>query len=684
MYFKKYIYGDTAVYFIETPVEGEKRTTVGMAVYPADVEPDVKKLKFDSLVQVAFAGDETLVDYTRGVTMRNRSSTVLKVVKQVEFVSGKLNTYLTDGAGNDYIHSLFFDRATGVFTVSVRYENHTGAPRMLEHLSSFSLSGIAAPETWDMGGLSLVRMTSAWSRECRLRRDAFPDLGLDPSWARYGVKVERFGEVGSMANRGYFPFAAIEDRASGTVWGCMLEAPGAWQMEVYAEKEMCAFSGGLADFETGHWRKLIPAGESFETRSARFCVSKRGLLDVCNALVHEQDARLVVPASEDEMPVLYNEYCATWGTPTAAKVEKQLAAATALGLKYFVIDAGWFKPLDKGWTNAGGDWQVNPEYFPDIKETVALIRSKGMKAGIWFEYEVAGRESELFGVEQALLHRDGMILTSKNRRFLDLRMPEAQAYLKSRLIDFLRTNGFSYLKIDYNDSIGIGCDGAESVGEGGRQVAEASIAMLDRIRDEIPGIILENCASGGSRIEPLRMSKVSMCSFSDAHECPEIPLVAANVTRVVPARQVQIWAAIRKNESDARTVYSLCAAMMGRICLSGDINVRQKEKLARIHEGLEFYRAVKEIVRRGDIVCIDCDIASYRAPKGRQIYMKAYGRRLLVIVHRLESEDAIDVSAEGYTLTGAYTTFSYTEEAGMLKIAAGEPCSAGAFLFERG
>lgn len=340
MFFKKYVYGDAALYYVERPVEGyAKATAVGLCVLPKDAPFDPKKVWCDSLVQVAFTGDVTLVDHTRGVTMRNHDSTVLKVLRQAEFVGGALDTRLGDGAGNEYVHSLSFDRATGVFTVSVRYENHTGAPRTLEHLSSFSLSGIAGASGNTMG-LRLHRMTSAWSRECRLRTDTFSRLGMDMSWARFGVKNERWGQVGSTPNRGWFPFAAIEDPAGGYTLGAMLEAPGSWQFELYEEKESCSLSGGLADYEFGHWRKTIPAGGSFTTHAARFVLKKGGVNEVCNALVHEQDSRLRTPESEEDMPVVYNEYCASWGNPTQKRIERQLGAAAKLGAKYFVIDAG--------------------------------------------------------------------------------------------------------------------------------------------------------------------------------------------------------------------------------------------------------------------------------------------------------------------------------------------------------
>lgn len=245
------------------------------------------------------------------------------------------------------------------------------------------------------------------------------------------------------------------------------------------------------------------------------------------------------------------------------------------------------------------------------------------------------------------------------------------------MTDFLVKNGFKYIKIDYNDTYGIGVDGAESLGEGGRQVAEESLRWLGRIKAAVPDMVIENCSSGGSRIEPKRMGMVSMCSFSDAHECAEIPFVAANVSRVIPARQSQIWAVLRDKDAPSRTVYSLCAAMLGRICLSGDVLNMSPEKVSLIREGLDFYRSVKDIVRDGDIVGIDCDVTYYRAPYGRQIYEKQLGNRKLVVVHALQKPDAVEVPIAGYRLVRAYTDIAYAAEDGVLRLAAAQEPPAG-------
>lgn len=682
MFYKKYLFGDTAVCYQEVPVEGhEGKTTVGLALFPAGEE---KEVPLDSLVQVSFTGDETLIDYTLGVTMRNREGTLLKVEEQAAEENGVV-TRLRDARGNVYLHHLEYSPKTGVFTVWAEYCNLTGKEQTLESLQSFSISGMHAlcGGKATLAGLRLHRLTSAWSRECRPEEDSFSNLGLDTSWARYGVKCERFGEAGSMSNRGHFPFAAVEDKERHIVWAAMMEAPTSWQMEVYAEKETCALSGGLADYEFGHWRKTIAPGESFATHKA-FLTVQRSVLACCNAFVAEQEQRLKVPASEESMPVLFNEYCTTWGCPSAENINAILKAIEPFPIDTFVIDCGWYKPDDKGWCNAIGDWRESRALFPEgISAVSSAIRAAGKHPGIWFEFEVAGRDSDCFYDESKLLKRDGHIITGKNRRFLDLRLPKVQEYLKERMLGFLQKNGFEYIKIDYNDSLGIGCDSADGAapGEGGRRIAEESLVWLAKLKEAVPGLVIENCSSGGSRIEPLRMSKVSMCSFSDAHECNEIPLVAANVSRVIPARQMQIWAVLREGESVSRTVYSLCAAMMGRICLSGDVLHLDEERVRLIQEGLEFYQQVKDVVRYGSISLIDNTVEYYRAPEGRQVYLKEYEGRKLVIVHFLESAEKVSLPLDGYCLKRAFTDLAYTAE-GELCIE-GRPFAAGAFLLER-
>lgn len=258
-----------------------------------------------------------------------------------------------------------------------------------------------------------------------------------------------------------------------------------------------------------------------------------------------------------------------------------------------------------------------------------------MIPGIWFEFEVCGQDSAAFPLHEHQLRRDGYPVTSGIRRFWDLRDPWTVGYLKERVIGLIRENGFGYLKIDYNDSIGIGCDGADSLGEGLRAHLEAVQDFIRLIRKELPELVIENCSSGGHRLEPSFMGLTSMSSFSDAHEQPEIPIIAANLHRVLPPRQNQIWAVIRKQDSPRRIVYSLVSAFLGRMCLSGDFLTLSLEQWSLIDEGIDFYKKAVPVIRKGNSSRLGPEVFSYRHPEGWQAMLRVQpgGERLLAVIH---------------------------------------------------
>ena len=199
-----------------------------------------------------------------------------------------------------------------------------------------------------------------------------------------------------------------------------------------------------------------------------------------------------------------------------------------------------------------------------------------------------------------------------------MRDPWVIEYLSEKVIGTLNKYGFEYMKMDYNDTIGIGCDGAESLGEGLRQNMEASVDFVKKVAKEVPGIVLENCASGGHKLEPLMMSLTSMASFSDAHETEEIPIVAANLHRAILPRQNQIWAVIRKTDSLKRIAYSVANTFLGRMCISGDVTELSDLQWNVIDKGIEFYKQISPIIKYGYTHRFGSKITSERHPQGWQ------------------------------------------------------------------
>ena len=319
--------------------------------------------------------------------------------------------------------------------------------------------------------------------------------------------------------------------------------------------------------------KTLAPGESLATPPATLACVHGTLDDLCDRLTAiQQRAVDTQPEVEQDLPVVFNEWCTTWGDPQHDKVVAIADRLRGTATRYLVIDAGWYRPGAASWDGAHGDWIPSAQLFPQgLEATAAAIRERGLIPGLWFEMESVGENSTAFSLVDHMLQRDGIPVTVRERRFWNLNDPWVVDYLTERVIDLLDRCGFGYLKVDYNETIGPGCDDPDSPGEGLRRQVLASYRFFEKIRERLPNLVIENCASGGHRLEPSMLARTAMSSFSDAHELVEIPIIAASLHQLVLPRQSQIWAVLHRSDSMQRLAYSLAATFLGRMCLSGEI-----------------------------------------------------------------------------------------------------------------
>ena len=432
-----------------------------------------------------------------------------------------------------------------------------------------------------------------------------------------------------MPVRGWFPFVAVEDAQAGVLWGAQLAWAGSWQMEVFRQDDPVCISGGLADREFGHWMKTLTPGESLATPPATLACVRGKLDDLCDRLTAvQQRAADRHPLVEHDLPIIFNEWCTTWGDPRHEKVVAIADRLKGSGTEYLVIDAGWYKGEQGNWDNGHGDWLPSRTLFPEgLAATAQAIRDRGLIPGLWFEMETCGQTSAAFSLADHLLKRDGIPITVRGRRFWDLNDSFAVDYLTTRVIDLLHRCGFGYLKVDYNETIGIGSDGAESQGEGLRKHILGVHRFFERIRDRLPDLVIENCSSGGHRLEPSMMARTAMSSFSDAHELKEIPIVAANLHRLMLPRQSQIWAVLHASDDERRLAYSLAATFLGRMCLSGDIDTLSSRQWDLVQEAMRLYRQAAPIIKHGTSRHFGHVGESWRHPKGWQGVLARRGQR---------------------------------------------------------
>jgi alpha-galactosidase len=597
-------------------------------------------ITFDSLVQVKLAEDHA-GGFLAGTTMRD-SGTVQNLRRAPDSSTHEENRVVTtlanDSTNLRVCQHLEATAVEGTLLAWTELTNTGDQPVTLEHLSSFVLAGITPFAADDAPRrLRVHRFRSWWSNEGRHQPQFLEELNLERDWEGTKTVTERFGQVGTMPVRKFFPFVAIEDTETGVCWGAQLAWSGSWQMEITRRGDAVSLSGGLADFEFGHWRKTLQPGETFTTPVAHLACVAGSLDALTHKLVQLQESLLGdLPESEKNLPVIFNEWCTNWGSPSH---DKTLALARRLqgsGVSYLVIDDGWAVRPPEATMQSNGDWIVDREKFPHgLKPLCDELRRMGFIPGIWFEFEACNPGSHAWNEATHHLQRDGRPLRIGSRRFWNLNDPWVTAYLDEKLTAFLKKNGFGYLKVDYNDTIGVGCDHPDSLGEGLRQQVTGIHRTFRRLREKLPDLVIENCSSGGHRLEPAMMALTSMSSFSDAHESLNLPIIARQLHHLIPPRQSQIWAVLYPDDTPERFIFSLTATFYGRMCLSGPVHDLSDAQMQIVRHATRLYAHAAPIIREGHTTFLGETPFNWNNPTGWQGIWRenAAGDQALLVVH---------------------------------------------------
>ncbi|MCQ2378385.1 MAG: alpha-galactosidase [Victivallaceae bacterium] len=584
----------------------------------------------ENAIQFKISGDPNAWLYSAGSSMRNSGSTErLKTYELADLPDGVLLT-MRDDRGLVARQRVCEGKNARFVTVSTSLENTGDETLALEYLAAFSLGGLSPFQPDDGPGCyRIARWLSGWSAEGRPEIRRIEDCGLERSWAGFVQRTLRFGELGMTPVRDYFPQAAFLDERAGVAWGASLDAFASWQLEFSRSLDSINLSGGIPDREFGHWKKFLAPGEIFDSGEAALTVCRGDEQDVQNRLVGYGQGE--VKESEKDLPILFNDWCTTWGKPYPENLLPIADMLRRYPIRYFVMDDGWFRKDGYGI----GDWVVVPDKYPaGLKAFSAELRGKGYIPGIWFEFENAVVDSRLYREKpEWFLHFDGARLRTGIRGFLDFRKEEVIRYLAEKVIAFLRDNDIGYMKVDYNSPTGYGCDGAESKGEGLRQHALGVKKFFGMIAEALPDLVLEICASGGHRLSSAWMRLSSMASFSDAHEGVEIPIIAANTAGLIPVRKNQIWAVLHPEDDDDRLCYSLAAGFLGRLCLSGELAKLDEHQRLLVEKACGFYREAVPVLREGNNRVTRAISPAWLAPQGVQIFLRCNDALALVVLH---------------------------------------------------
>jgi alpha-galactosidase len=190
---------------------------------------------------------------------------------------------------------------------------------------------------------------------------------------------------------------------------------------------------------------------------------------------------------------------------TESNVFSHLDSIKGLGFEMFWLDAYWTKGgFPEGMGNYGFPIQrVEPSDFPHgLRPISDAAHREGMGFLVWFEPE------RVYSGTYLAREHPGWVITLQTEKsgLYNLGLPEAREYMTKYLIAAVKAYGIDCLRFDYNIAPGpywkhLDAEDPDRVGLAEIRYVEGLYKMWDDILEAFPHLFIDNCASGGMRID---------------------------------------------------------------------------------------------------------------------------------------------------------------------------------------
>jgi alpha-galactosidase len=266
-------------------------------------------------------------------------------------------------------------------------------------------------------------------------------------------------------------------------------------------------------------------------------------------------------------PMVAPVTCGNWGA-TRAEVHLdniQKIIQHRLPVDYYWIDAEWFGR--GGWPNNVGSWELKRDLYPSgFKPLSTALRQANRELMLWFEPERVYRDTTWHRE-----HPEWLLHVSGDNFLFNLGHPEARRFLTDFISSRIEEYGLGCYRQDFNiDPLPFwhAADAPDRQGMTEIRYIEGLYAFWDGLLERHPGLLIDNCASGGRRIDLETVGRATPFWRTDgprdaiAHQChtwgllPWVPLSATSQDRA-------------RDDYEFRS--SMCAALCLNWWVSGDV-----------------------------------------------------------------------------------------------------------------
>lgn len=478
----------------------------------------------------------------------------------------------------------------------------------LDFVASLVMSGFGSSEGGALDAATRVHLArNAWHAELLWQEMTLEQAGIvdtahprspaHTTWGRFSVTNR-----GSWSSGDHLPMGALVVPRSAHTWLWQIEHNGGWHWEI-GDHERDLFLVVSGPTSTEHdWRKRLRPAEVFRSVAVGLALSDESLHDAFATLTTYRRRIRRKNSDNEALPVVFNDYMnCLMGDPTEAKLLPLIDTAADVGAEYFVIDAGWYSD-DDGWWDTVGEWTESPRRFPGgLAKVTDRIRARGMTPGLWIEPEVIGIHSPAVqGLPaDAFFQSRNKRIVENGRYQLDFRHPATIEHMNAIIDRLVSDYGLGYFKFDYNINIGSGTDvGSESPGDGLLDHNRSYLAWLDGLFIRHPDLVIENCSSGGMRLDYAQLSRMSLQSTSDqTNHFMYAPIAASSPTGVAP-EQAANWAYPQPEFDAENNAFTMVNALLGRVYLSGRIDVLTDLQRADVKDAITAYKRFRRRIPR--------------------------------------------------------------------------------------
>ncbi|PVH98353.1 glycoside hydrolase family 36 protein [Periconia macrospinosa] len=510
--------------------------------------------------------------------------------------------------GLEVTHRFEVFKATSVLRSWTTVKNTSGRTQTLNQVSSLAIGGVTAgTEDW-YNGYTLLTANNTWFRELQWQERSLPDVGID----EIGLHALRQGHKATMAsfslsNRGamttetHIPMGALKRKDDDHTWLWQIESGGSWRWEIGDWQDGLYLVAGGPTLVDHAWQLDLAPGTSFTSPPVAVCRTDGGVENAFAAM-NEYRRCIVRPNSDHEgLPIIFNDYMnCLMGDPNEDKIKALLKPAVQCGAEYYVIDAGWYADeVDVDWWDDVGEWEPSSTRFPSgFKTLIDEIRNAGLLPGVWLEPEVIGVRSvaarEL--PDAAFFQEKGRRVEERRRYQLDFTHPAVRERMHRIVAGLVQKYGILYFKFDYNIDVLTGSDAHEGLSTGAAHFEHqrAYITWIEELFSRHPGLVVENCASGGQRMEYGMLATHTLQSTSDQQDPFLYAAVAAAAPTAVLPQQSASWAYPQRAWSDEKNAFTVVNSLMGRVHLSGRLDALTSQQLELVKEGMQVYCSIRK------------------------------------------------------------------------------------------